>query len=163
MLRPFEQSFLVVAIQGAPADEILGIIDAAAADILRLSWIGAKRTGAIDHIPRDVRSDDSIRRDSELDPVLQGREHIEVVRTRTTTAMLYAWRHKEPGELQRILTESIDRVEEVSNRANRRGHRIGPAVPHEEFASVRLEQGQIRIGGVQEVARRDDPCRVDRR
>ncbi len=31
MPRPFEQSFLVVAIQGAPTDEIRGIIDAAAA------------------------------------------------------------------------------------------------------------------------------------
>ena len=72
------QSFLVVAIQTAPADEIRGIIDAAAADVLRLPRIGAKRTGAIDYIPREVRSDDSIGRDSALDPVLQGREHIEV-------------------------------------------------------------------------------------
>src|SRR5439155_395549 len=75
------QSFLVVAIQSAPADEIRGIVDAAAADILRLARIGAKRTGAIDHSPRHVRSDDSIGCDSALDPVLQGPEHIEVVRT----------------------------------------------------------------------------------
>src|SRR6266550_5816887 len=107
-------SFLVVVIQSAPADEIRGIIDAAAADILRLSRIGAKGTGAIDHIPRHVRSDDSIRRDSALDPVLQGPEHIEIVRTRTTTAMVYAGRHEESGELQRILTESIDYVREFS-------------------------------------------------
>ena len=59
------QSFLVVAIQSAPADEIRGIIDAAAADVFRLPRIGAKGTSAIDHIPREVRGDDSIRRDSD--------------------------------------------------------------------------------------------------
>src|SRR5215813_6005104 len=74
--------------------------------------------------------------------------------------MVYAWRHKESGELQRILTESIDYVEEILDRANGRDHRIGPSVPHKELASVRLEQGQIGIGGVQEVASRDDPRHV---
>jgi len=63
-----------------------------------------------------VRSDDSIGRDSLLDPVRQRREHIEIVRTRTTTAMVYAGRHEESGELQRILTESIDYVREFSLR-----------------------------------------------
>ena len=158
--RPLEQSFLVIAIQGAPADEIRGIIDAAAADILRLSRIRAEGTCAIYHIPREVRSDDSIGRDSSLHPVLQGPEHIEGVRTSATAAMMYARRHEESGELQRILTESIGHVEEVPNRANRRGQRIGPAVPHEEFASIGFEQGQIGIGGVHEVARRNDPLRV---
>src|SRR5262249_20823981 len=71
--------------------------------------------------------------------------------------MVYAGYHEESGKLQRILTESIDYVEEISDRANGRDHRIGPSVPHEELASVRLEQGQIGIGGVQEVAGRDDP------
>ena len=74
--------------------------------------------------------------------------------------MVYAGRHEESGELQSILTESIDYVEEISNRANRCDDRIRPAVPDEEFASIRFEQGQIGIGGVQEVARRDHPRRV---
>jgi hypothetical protein len=47
-----------------------------------------------------VRSDDSIGRDSALDPVLQGSEHIEVVRTRTTTAMVYA---RTPTEAPRVI------------------------------------------------------------
>jgi hypothetical protein len=58
--------------------------------------------------------------------------------------MVYAGSHEEPGELERILTESIDDVEGVSNRANRRGHRIGPAVPPEEFAPLRFETGTNR-------------------
>ncbi len=75
-----------------------------------------KGDGCDRHIPREVRSDDSIGRDSLLDPVRQRREHIEIVRTRTTTAMVYAGRHEESGELQRILTESIDYVREFSLR-----------------------------------------------
>src|SRR5215204_1623515 len=79
-----------------PARKAGGLVDAAAAFVDGDLRVGAERTRAIDSSAGRVRCLDLVRSFLRLDPLLQGGDHVERVRSLAAAAVPHSWGEKEP-------------------------------------------------------------------
>src|SRR6185436_12307272 len=120
------------------APEAGGLVDAAAARVLRDERVRAQRSRAINFSVQGVRRDDGGRRFPLLDPVLELRQHVELIRPRAAAAVMHAGYEIEARETVGFFL-SADRLRHllvVIERAVGADRGIRPAVIHDDLAAA---------------------------
>ena len=137
------------------ADEVCGVVDAAAAAVARLLWI---RTEG----PRPPRpwgssgrsSDDAVGRDAALNPIDDGPEGVKFAGRRAEKAVPQAGHGEQLDELTRLIAgRSVDRVV-PGDRVVDREYAVAGALIDDQLAAVRAEGRAVGRAGSREPHRR---------
>src|SRR5262249_22884584 len=134
-----------------PADEVLGVLEAAAAivpDGLRIGADGSRSTGKV-----RARGDHLLGRDALLHPVHHRRQRLAAIPPGSPAAA----RAHEPGEARRYVGElaavpwgAVAHVAEFGDALRERRGGAPRAVIPEAFPAVLAEDGEIGVVGIEE-------------
>src|SRR5439155_26811475 len=138
---------LPISLVGDHAYEVGGIVRAAVTFPLRSLWIRTQRTPASRHAIVDFRGNDLLRRFSVLDPLLEGANRVEGVRTIAAGAMSHSGNQEEAEKIgDPVRSAHLDFDALVIFDGIRGGYvTIRPSVIHQQLSILRLEGSQIRI------------------